>query len=79
MRTPLSVPLVLTLFSLSTSSLADWPQAAGLNHDWTVRTDRPVPLSWSAEEDRNIRWRMPLLEPDKAALLSGATGCFSQR
>ena len=56
------------LFALSTSSLADWPQAAGPNHDWTVKTDKPVPLSWSVEKDLNIRWRLSLPETGQSGI-----------
>ena len=56
------------LFALSTSSLAEWPQAAGPNHDWTVKTDKPVPLSWSVEKDSNIRWRLSLPETGQSGI-----------
>jgi hypothetical protein len=46
----------------------NWPQAAGPNHDWTVKTDGPVPTSWSVEQDRNIRWRVPLPETGQSGI-----------
>lgn len=46
----------------------NWPQAAGPNHDWTVRTDEPVPTSWSVERGQNVRWRVPLSETGQSGI-----------
>ena len=46
----------------------NWPQAAGPNHDWTVKTDGLVPTSWSVEKGENIRWRMPLPETGQSGI-----------
>jgi len=56
------------LFALCSTCRADWPQAAGPNHDWTVNTDGPVPLSWSVERNSNIRWRLPLPETGQSGI-----------
>lgn len=41
---------------------ANWPHAAGQNHNWTLSTRQSVPLKWSAEKNENIRWRLTLPE-----------------
>lgn len=46
----------------------NWPQAAGPNHNWQVSTDDTVPVSWSVEEDQNIRWRMSLPETGQSGI-----------
>ena len=47
---------------------ANWPQAAGPNHDWTVTTQQAVPLKWSAEKNENIRWRISLPETGQSGI-----------
>jgi len=46
----------------------NWPQAAGPNHDWTVTTDGAVPISWSVEQNQNVRWRVPLAETGQSGI-----------
>jgi len=48
---------------------AQWPQAAGPNHDWTVKTDDKVPTSWSVEREENILWRTPLEETGQSGIV----------
>lgn len=60
--------LLSTLVIAADDASANWPQAAGQNHDWTVKTDRPVPLKWSAEHDQNIRWRIALPETGQSGI-----------
>ena len=67
LRTQIIFSLTLIVYSQSTLA-GDWPQAAGPNHDWTVTTDEPVPVSWSVENDENIRWRMPLPETGQSGI-----------
>jgi hypothetical protein len=45
-----------------------WPQAAGPNHNWTVTTNDAVPLTWSAEKNKNIRWRVSLPETGQSGI-----------
>ena len=59
---------LLTLFVTHTVCAEDWPQAAGPNHDWTVQTQRSIPLTWSVEENRNIRWRTQLPETGQSGI-----------
>jgi hypothetical protein len=49
-------------------SAENWPQAAGPNHDWTVKSEGPVPTSWSVERGENIRWRVPLPETGQSGI-----------
>jgi len=60
--------LAVRLFHSDQASSADWPQAAGPNYDWTVKTDEPVPTSWSVEKGQNIRWRIPLPETGQSGI-----------
>ncbi len=55
-------------FCVDRAAAENWPQAAGPNHDWTVKTEGPVPTSWSVEKDRNIRWRVPLPETGQSGI-----------
>lgn len=60
---------LLTLLICCRSMCAqDWPQAAGPNHNWTVTTGNPVPLSWSGEKNENICWRLPLPETGQSGI-----------
>ena len=63
-----SITFLIMCFALTTTCLADWPQAAGPNHDWTVTTDGPVPLAWSVEKNENIRWRLTLPETGQSGI-----------
>jgi outer membrane protein assembly factor BamB len=58
----------LALLYLRPASAENWPQAAGPDHDWTVTTDGPVPTSWSAEKNENIRWRVSLPETGQSGI-----------
>ena len=67
--------LALSVLAADTTSFADnktasknWPQAAGPNHDWTVKTKDFVPTTWSAERDKNIRWRVSLPETGQSGI-----------
>ena len=60
--------LAMRLFYSDRTSAEDWPQAAGPNYDWTVKTDDPVPTSWSVEKGQNIRWRVPLPETGQSGI-----------
>lgn len=78
MRDLLAICWASILFLTATPCRADWPQAAGPNHNWTVKTDGPIPLSWSVENDRNIRWRLPLPETGQSGIaVSGDRLFFS--
>jgi hypothetical protein len=50
------------------SAASQWPQAAGPNHNWTVTTKHAVPVSWSVENDKNIRWRATLAETGQSGI-----------
>lgn len=49
-------------------STANWPQAAGPNGDWAVETKQKVPMSWSVETGKNIRWKVPLPETGQSGI-----------
>ena len=61
-----SVLFCVSAVAETTSS--NWPQAAGPNHNWTVVTSAAVPVSWSAERNENIRWRVPLPETGQSGI-----------
>ena len=69
-----SVATLVAVFCAFSSSVAttcagdNWPQAAGPNHNWTVRTDERVPLSWSVAKNQNIRWRVKLPETGQSGI-----------
>ena len=68
---PVLCPLLFVLPSLGFSqeeSSGNWPQAAGPNQNWTVKTNRPVPLKWSVKKDENIRWRIDLPESGQSGI-----------
>lgn len=50
------------------SGESNWPQAAGPNHNWTVTTSKSVPTEWSVENDKHIRWRVPLPETGQSGI-----------
>ncbi|MDA1163710.1 MAG: PQQ-binding-like beta-propeller repeat protein [Planctomycetota bacterium] len=60
--------IILSLPLVERGVASDWPQAAGPNHDWTITTDDPVPLTWSAEQNQNIRWRVALPETGQSGI-----------
>lgn len=71
LTTATATALFLALGSLAFAQkapAANWPRAAGPNHNWTVTTQRPVPLQWSAEKNENIRWRIPLPETGQSGI-----------
>jgi outer membrane protein assembly factor BamB len=51
-----------------TSAAPQWPQAAGPNHDFTVKTDDDVPTTWSVQREENILWRTPLPETGQSGI-----------
>ena len=55
---------------------ANWPQAAGPNHNWTVTTQQSVTLKWSAERNENIRWRTTLPESGQSGIAVWADRLF---
>lgn len=70
-------PITLCVVSLlcgATATFAEppaadnWPQAAGPNLNWTVTTQHPVPLRWSAERNEHIRWRVSLPETGQSGI-----------
>ena len=78
-RSMLTLLLCVCLVQLWPSSRAraeNWPQAAGPNHDWTVATDKAVPVSWSVEKNQNIRWRVPLPETGQSGMAVWADRLF---
>ena len=60
--------VTMMLAGRTSHAAAQWPQAAGPNHNWTLKTDGEVPTSWSVENDQNILWRTPLEETAKVLL-----------
>ena len=67
-RVILPLSFLLLVVCCHSACAGEWPQAAGPNHDWTVTTDDPVPVSWSAEKNENIRWRMSLPETGQSGI-----------
>ena len=67
---------LLTLQAVRSTGAEDWPQAAGPNHDWTVQTQRSIPLTWSVEERRNIRWRTELPETGQSGIAVSGNRLF---
>ncbi len=59
---------LLTFTVAADDDHVNWPQAAGPNHDWTVKTSHKVPLRWSVEHDQNIRWRITLPETGQSGI-----------
>ena len=45
-----------------------WPQAAGPNQNWTVQTEKAVPIQWSVSENKNIRWKKTLPETGQSGI-----------
>lgn len=41
-------------------STANWPSAAGPNHNWQATSDKPAPTSWSVSRNENIIWQTDL-------------------
>lgn len=65
---------ILTVLCVRDSAIAqddgagNWPQAAGPNHDWTVQTTDSIPLKWSVENDKNVRWHIALPETGQSGI-----------
>ncbi len=57
-RLAAQVFVVLGLLSCNTSVFADWPQAAGPNHDYQV--DGRAPTSFSVARNQRVLWRTAL-------------------
>lgn len=65
----LLLAVLLPAFSSSQDhSALNWPQAAGPDNNWTVKTEDHVPLTWSAEKNENIRWRISLPETGQSGI-----------
>ncbi len=45
-----------------------WPQAAGPNNNWTVTTNKPVPVRWSVEQNQQIKWKADLPETGQSGI-----------
>ena len=60
--------ITLAVNALSQTNTENWPQAAGPFHNWTTSTSQPVPLKWSVEKHKNIRWRKPLPETGQSGI-----------
>lgn len=69
-----SIINIAALFCLAATGFSEdipdrnWPQAAGPNQNWTVTTSRSIPLTWSAEKNENIRWRISLAETGQSGI-----------
>lgn len=72
----LSLLLGAGLVPLASRAQADWPQAAGPNHNWTVETTDPVPTTWSVATGESIRWTTPLPETGQSGIAVGAGRLF---
>ena len=70
----LTLPIVFLVFvatfleSVHLLAAPQWPQAAGPNHDFTVKTDGVVPTTWSVEREENILWRTELPETGQSGI-----------
>ena len=51
-------PFLLAFFLLTHSVFADWPQAAGPNHNYEV--DGSAPTDFSVTRGKNVLWKTPL-------------------
>ena len=60
--------ILLIFITFTSMNAQDWPSFGGPAGDFNINTPKPFPVTWSASESKNIKWRVPLPETGQSGL-----------